>query len=70
MIGGTEYTVEVVSSYGLTTGGSLAITQISLDLDEALPTDATIAWYLGGESYRFSKKPPSMRTDTQLHDLS
>ena len=51
-IGGTEYTVEVVSSYGLTTGGSLAIRQISLDIDEALPTDATIAWYLPGESYR------------------
>ena len=52
MIGSTEYTVEVVSSYGLTSGSSLLLRAVALDIDQALPTDATIAWYLAGESYR------------------
>ena len=55
MVGNTEYTVEVVSSYGLTSGSSIQLRAISLDIDQALPTDATIAWYLTGESYRLEE---------------
>ena len=51
MIGSTEYTVELVSSYGFTSSGNLFARLITLDFDKALPTDAIIVWYVGGESY-------------------
>ena len=54
MIRGTEYTVELVSSYGLAVSGTPATRWIYLDLDKALPTDITIAWYLAGIDYRLA----------------
>ena len=63
MIGGTEYTVELVSSYGLANSGTPVARWIYLDLDKALPTDTTIAWYLAGRDYRLADAATINETD-------
>ena len=82
MIRGTEYTVELVSSYGLAVSGTPVTRWIYLDLDKALPTDITIAWYLAGidyrlagatfddtdHSYRFTEDPYSAALDWSTGD--
>ena len=63
MIRGTEYTVELVSSYGLAVSGTPSTRWIYLDLDKALPTDITIAWYLAGRDYRLADAAAINETD-------
>ena len=65
MIGGTEYTVELVSSYGATSSGTPIGRLIFLDLDKALPTDTLSALAIegatNGESITLS---PAFRNNT------
>ena len=63
MIRGTEYTVELVSSYGLAVSGTPSTRWIYLDLDKALPTDITIAWYLARRDYRLADAATINETD-------